>query len=372
MYYIYLDTKIIGAIQQLIVYFANQVFPYENTVVIYKKYKKHWQLFNKLFKNAGITAIPFERYSQIQMEEGGIVFYLFNAQSNCRIVSDRRLTHIFVTHGESNKISSVKPIIRIYDHVTTAGKGGIDRFLAHKTFTPYDIEHNRAFPMGDTFIGKTGLSEIPTNQKVILYAPTWEGGIPDENYSSLEYLEKIISAIKHISEKSGITNIAIKPHPNTGHRLPSYRMNIINLVKRLATEHLTPILYASNLKFTFIEELKLKKCNYQKVPSLSGHQAVHALCDISAIETQLLNENIPYYLFCNKKHAANLLNLKNSDIYKKIIILLDIEANPFGEALPHIEDFKNLKECLIDKTFQSIPLSSRLKLLQNKIKNIKE
>lgn len=94
MYYIYLDTKIIGAIQQLIVYFANQVFPYENTVVIYKKYKKHWQLFNKLFKNAGITAIPFERYSQIQMEEGGIVFYLFNAQSNCRIVSDRRLTHI--------------------------------------------------------------------------------------------------------------------------------------------------------------------------------------------------------------------------------------------------------------------------------------
>ena len=108
------------------------------------------------------------------------------------------------------------------------------------------------------------------------------------------------------------------------------------------------------------------------MPSLSGHQAVHALCDISAIETQLLNENIPYYLFCNKKHAANLLNLKNSDIYKKIIILLDIEANPFGEALPHIEDFKNLKEYLIDKTFQSIPLSSRLKLLQNKIKNIKE
>lgn len=74
MNYIYLDTKITGAIQQLIVYFTNQVFPYENTVVIYKKYKKYWQIFNKLLKNAGITAIPFERYSQIQMEEGSIVF----------------------------------------------------------------------------------------------------------------------------------------------------------------------------------------------------------------------------------------------------------------------------------------------------------
>ena len=57
MYYIYLDTKIIGAIQQLIVYFSNQIFPYENTVVIYKKYKKHWQIFNKLFKRKPLKRI---------------------------------------------------------------------------------------------------------------------------------------------------------------------------------------------------------------------------------------------------------------------------------------------------------------------------
>ncbi|MDP4360951.1 hypothetical protein QR510_30430, partial [Escherichia coli] len=72
-----------------------------------------------------------------------IVFYLFNAQSNCRIVANRNLIHVFVTHGESHKLASVKPIIRIYDYVVTSGDVGIDRYLKSGIFTPFDIRNGK-------------------------------------------------------------------------------------------------------------------------------------------------------------------------------------------------------------------------------------
>lgn len=258
MHYIYLDTKITGAVHQLIIYFTNQIFSYENTTVIYKKYKKHWKLFSKLFKNAGITAISFERYAQIKMEKGSIVFYLFNAQSNCRVVSDRRLTHVFVTHGESNKVSSVKPIIRIYDHVTTAGQGGIDRFLRHNTFTPYDIEHNRVITMGDTFVGQTGLSSSPEQQNVIFYAPTWEGGIPSENYSSLAYLDLLAESLINAGNHYATRHILIKPHPNTGHRLKEYQHHLIRLMLMLKQQGFTSSIFEPYFDISFFKKARLK------------------------------------------------------------------------------------------------------------------
>ena len=363
MYYIYLDTKIIGAIQQLIVYFSNQIFPYENTVVIYKKYKKHWQIFNKLFKNAGITAIPFERYSQIQMKEGGIVFYLFNAQSNCRIVSDRGLTHIFVTHGESNKVSSVKPIIRIYDHVTTAGQGGIDRFLMHNTFTPYDIEHKRILTMGDTFTGQTGLSASPQQQNNANYATTWEGGNPSENYSSLANPDLVAGQLIAACNGSHIRHILIKPHPNTGHRLKEYRTQLIRLISILKQQDFAISVFEPYFDISFFKKRHLKKQGIYFTNDLARYYATIAFCDVSAIETQLLNEEIPYSLFCKHDHFDYLKKAGLLAFYHQNLICLD---KPNGETHPYLSP--ELKAYMIDATFEQIPLHARIKNLAELIK----
>src|SRR5690606_6956186 len=112
------------------------------------------------------------------------VFYLFNAQSNCRLVANRRLKHIFITHGESNKISSIKPITRIYDHVVMSGRLSLSRYYRSGLFDAHDYATRRLVMMGDTFIGRTWLGSVGRTP-VLFYAPTWEGGLPAEDYSSL-------------------------------------------------------------------------------------------------------------------------------------------------------------------------------------------
>ncbi|HFC9748100.1 TPA: hypothetical protein ACF0WE_005095, partial [Escherichia coli] len=151
--------------------------------------------------------------SDLVFNNGKIVFYLFNAQSNCRIVANRNLIHVFVTHGESHKLASVKPIIRIYDYVVTSGDVGIDRYLKSGIFTPFDIRNGKVIKLGNTFIGHNYF-QFDVNSRSAVYAPTWEGGIPEENYSSInnETTHKIIKFCKI----KKINILYIQAHPNIG------------------------------------------------------------------------------------------------------------------------------------------------------------
>ncbi|MED8766272.1 hypothetical protein RCL70_09545, partial [Escherichia marmotae] len=137
LYYIYIDTKIEGAIEQLLRYFRTQVFKPQYCIAIYCKYYKEIEFpFSRKFAEHNICFKFIRKFSEMELKAGKVVFYLFNAQSNCRVVANRNLVHIFVTHGESNKLASVKPIIRIYDYVITAGDAGIDRYLKAGIFSP--------------------------------------------------------------------------------------------------------------------------------------------------------------------------------------------------------------------------------------------
>ena len=368
MNYIYIDTKILGAVRQLIGYFVSGVFNIEQTVVYFKKYKHSWKKFQHLFSDANITATAFERYSEIKMQSGGIVFYLFNAQSNCRMVANRELLHVFVTHGESSKIASVKPIIRIYDYVVTAGEAGKQRYVEHKIFTPYDIKQGRLISMGDTFIGSTGLATQTANdvEKVILYAPTWEGGVPDENYSSLSYNETVGRSIRQLAEQLNISKVLIKPHPNIGHRLPVYKNHLFELIASLQEWNLTPILFERGAEWGFFDRIKIKRLKCQTTCSLTKFAALYGFCDISAIETQLLNEEIPYYQFC-----ANAQHTWREAHHKHVIILL----NNDDQADLVVRDksyFHDLKTYLISETFDCSPMDKRLSILKKRIQHSAE
>ena len=119
-YALYLDSKILGTATQLLSFFEQEIFSRDNTIIYLKRYKESAVAFQKIFEREKIP-YRFMRPSELDQLSDQIIFYAFNAQSNCRLVANRKLKHIFITHGESNKVSSVKPIIRIYDHVTMAG-----------------------------------------------------------------------------------------------------------------------------------------------------------------------------------------------------------------------------------------------------------
>ncbi|GAB1668839.1 hypothetical protein Mh1961_20590 [Mannheimia haemolytica] len=359
-YYIYLDTKIIGAARQIVTFFDNGVFSREQVIVLIKKYKHiSAKQLKKLFQYEKIR-YRFVLASDLDVLERGVIFYPFNAESNCRAAANRKLKHIFITHGESNKISSVKPIIRIYDYVITAGKAGIDRFLSHKIFNHYDIESGRLMMMGDTFIGRTGLSPLGKGKKSVFYAPTWEGGIEQENYSSLSNIGYVEYSLSHICERYNIDTIVIKSHPNTGHRRKEYITNLITLITKLLERKFEVILFKPHVNFPFRIVWSLRHKGLKFKSQLGEYYAAIGFCDISAIETQLLNENIFYYLFCNTHLKKYLSRLKNSEYYYSNALEFTEKTLPTSASM---EYFNNLRNYTIDRKLDSIPISERIHFL---------
>lgn len=358
-HYIYVDTTVVGAAKQIATFFHRGIFSTDKVVVLIKK--------NRLFKIKNIMAV-FRQHNiryrlvinkDIDTLEKGIVFYPFNTQpSSCRVVANRHLKHIFITHGESNKSTSVKPMTRIYDYIVTAGQAGIDRYLTHHIFTPYDIEQGRLITMGDTFIGSTGLSA--DGKKCIFYAPTWEGSIDQENYSSLTHWQAIARRLIQHANQQHINTIVIKPHPNTGHRLRIYRQHIFNLAKNIKENGFDVWFYQSNMVMPFWQKWKYQQHHIQLSGCLKDFQAALAICDISAMETQLLNENIPYEIYCDDSFVKNTIEHKED--YQLVF-------NDNNIKLFTLKDFKQHQKYVLDSQVKNIAMQKRIDFLLSFVKD---
>lgn len=356
-YFIYLDTKIIGAATQIVSFFDNQVFNSNDVVILVKKYKHgSAKKIRDIFSKAGLKFL-FIKLSDIDLLIEGVIFYPFNAQSNSRVVANRKMKHIFITHGESNKISSVKPIIRIYDYVITAGQAGIDRYLQHKIFSQYDIDSGRVITLGNTFIGKTGLSTDKTGQKAIIYAPTWEGGVEQENYSSLKNIELVVQSLEKASILYNTNHIVIKPHPNTGHRKPEYIKNLIKISKLLQAKNIQVSLFNSQINLSFLQKMGLKRKGIKFADRLNMFYSEIGFCDISAMETQFLNENIFYYQFCSRDDFNSLS--KDSSLHN----LISKDNSDISDIRLQYDSFIKHKSYLIDSSFAEYSFTERIHFL---------
>lgn len=324
LYYIYIDTKILGAVEQLLGYFKSNVFNNNACIAIYiKYYKENYKVVSKLFKEHNIKYKFIKKYSDISFEDGKTVFYLFNAQSNCRMVAFRNVSHVFITHGESNKKSSVKPIVRIYDHVVTSGQVGIDRYLKAGIFTKSDIEDNRVIRLGNTFVGQNNYS-YDENSHTLLYAPTWEGGVPDENFSSIT--DNIDKLLLRIAKDTHIKKIVIQLHPNLGHRDKSYIMLIDNLLSKIIKSSIK-VLIVKN-KVSAREKLRSIYTGFRYISPNKKIDVSHAIADISAMEVQLLVRDIPTLIVVNKYRYEDLvIPNKMRSYYFNSMIYLDSTYN---------------------------------------------
>ncbi|WP_066802875.1 CDP-glycerol glycerophosphotransferase [Moraxella oblonga] len=362
-YFIYLDTKIVGAILQLCAFFERGVFAKDNTIVLVKKYKhKSTRLIAQILTKQGIV-YRFVKENDLDELTDGVMFYPFNAQSNCRAVANRHLTHIFITHGESNKVSSIKPIIRIYDYVITAGQAGIERYLASGIFSQHDVDTGRIIMLGDTFIGRTGLTDKGMGQEVVFYAPTWEGGIERENYSSLSYVDKVAKILTNTAKTHQVDTIVIKPHPNTGHRLRQYIDHVYELAKILRNGQLNVVIFKPYLRLMWLQSFKYERLGVIFVDDLTTYHAKIGFCDISAVETQFLNEGIFYYLFLNS--IENKAMIKNICCKNPHIVNL-MSSHELPDSIP-MSFYQELKNYVIFQEMSMLPINERIDCLLHKI-----
>jgi CDP-Glycerol:Poly(glycerophosphate) glycerophosphotransferase len=136
-------------------------------------------------------------------------FYVQNHQANVDMLRFPRLTHIWLNHGDSDKAANYSARHAAFDKIFVSGSQGVDRYAAHGV---------RIRPEQFAIVGRPQIERIvprdealpPGAPRTVLYAPTWHGGKPNTNYSSLTLGSKIVDALL----ARGVT-VIFRPHPQT-------------------------------------------------------------------------------------------------------------------------------------------------------------
>ena len=141
-----------------------------------------------------------------------IVFYVNQNTKNFQMFRYGRMWHVFINHGESDKMYMTTNQYKAYDYAFVAGQAAKDR-LARKLWD-YDLEKKVleiGRPQADHFAGDT---PYPADDRtVVLYAPTWEGDRPAAAYGSIaSHGELLVDALL----ATGRHRVIYRPHPRSG------------------------------------------------------------------------------------------------------------------------------------------------------------
>ncbi len=162
-----------------------------------------------------------------------VALYPANVGKNIHLLRVPTMKHVFIGHGDSDKLASVNPFSKVYDEVWTAGRAGRDRYaIADVGIRDDDIVE----------VGRPQLAPIRPRQDVpgdrmptILYAPTWEGW--DDNPGNTSLLLAGENIVRKLVEADPAVRVLYKPHPFTGTRSPKAKaahQRITALVKKAA------------------------------------------------------------------------------------------------------------------------------------------
>jgi hypothetical protein len=148
-----------------------------------------------------------------------IVLYVNQNAKNFQMFRYGRMWHVFVNHGESDKMYMTTNQFKAYDYAFVAGQAALDR-LSRKLWD-FDLA-KKAIPIGrpqaDHLAG--ALPYTPDDRTVVLYAPTWEGDRPAAAYGSIAshgvaLTEAVLASPAH--------RLIYRPHPRSGVLDPEYR-----------------------------------------------------------------------------------------------------------------------------------------------------
>jgi CDP-glycerol:poly(glycerophosphate) glycerophosphotransferase len=138
--------------------------------------------------------------------------YVFS-RDNQDFMKVRRITHVWLHHGDSDKEASCRRKSGAYDVLVVAGQAAIDRYAAHGVHIPPEKFRILGRPQIEDI--ETSTASISTVDKpVVLYAPTWYSADHRFHHSSLPIGTAIVSALLARN-----ATVIFRPHP-ANRRLP--------------------------------------------------------------------------------------------------------------------------------------------------------
>lgn len=141
-----------------------------------------------------------------------IVLYVNQNARNFQMMRYGRRWHVFVNHGESDKMYMTTNQFKAYDYSFIAGDAALARL--HRVLWDFDFD-KRALaigrPQADHFAGRTPFE--PDGRQVVLYAPTWEGDRPAAGYGSIRS-HGVALATALLADPA--YRLIYRPHPRSG------------------------------------------------------------------------------------------------------------------------------------------------------------
>ncbi|TQO19149.1 CDP-glycerol:poly(glycerophosphate) glycerophosphotransferase [Rhodoglobus vestalii] len=187
-----------------------------------------------LWDEAPVPTVYLRRVSELEQfvseQSLKIVFYVNQNAKNFQMFRYGRMWHVFINHGESDKMYMTTNQFKAYDFSFVAGDAALDR-LSHKLWN-FDLE-TRAIaigrPQADHFAGE--LPYTPDDRTVVLYAPTWEGDREAAAYGSIAshgvaLAKAVLSSDKH--------RLIYRPHPRSGVVDDEYKRANIAIIAAIA------------------------------------------------------------------------------------------------------------------------------------------
>lgn len=136
------------------------------------------------------------------------VFYVNTALLNNHLIHHTSRLHIQLNHGDSDKVASSNPVLRIYDRNYVAGQAAIDRFEQNGVPTQPDFFRVVGRPQLDGL--QIGAADPADHPPTVLYAPTWSGFYQESDYSSLPWGAGLVG---RLAERG--CRVIFRPHPYT-------------------------------------------------------------------------------------------------------------------------------------------------------------
>ena len=156
-----------------------------------------------------------ERY--MESIDPRVVLYVNHWARNFQVMRYGRAMHVFISHGESEKIYMASGQLRAYDFAFIAGEAAHDRILAAlPNYDPAERTRQIGRPQLDFLPpDRSRHSQVPT----VLYAPTYEGDRPSMAYGSVQsHGLQVVASLIGAGDR-----VIYRPHPMTGTLSESYR-----------------------------------------------------------------------------------------------------------------------------------------------------
>ncbi|MFJ1643993.1 CDP-glycerol glycerophosphotransferase family protein [Streptomyces sp. NPDC088258] len=150
--------------------------------------------------------------AELELSDVRVVLYPGNAGKNVHMLRVAEAKHVFIGHGDSDKLASSNRVSKVYDEIWVAGRAGRDRYQRVR----HAISDSAIVEVGRPQLApiRPHAERVPGRRPVVLYAPTWEGWSDDDCHTSLIPMGPTL--VKGLLEQD--VRVLYKPHPLTGKR----------------------------------------------------------------------------------------------------------------------------------------------------------